>query len=48
MEKFHWVIYIFGGFLIVTGLRMGLQKHKESTGKQPGPQAFSAIHACHG
>jgi len=29
MEKFHWVIYIFGGFLIVTGLRMGLQKHKE-------------------
>jgi tellurite resistance protein TerC len=29
MEKFHWVIYLFGGFLIVTGLRMGLQKHKE-------------------
>ena len=29
MQKFHWVIYIFGGFLIVTGLRMGLQKHKE-------------------
>ena len=29
LERFHWVIYIFGGFLIVTGLRMGLQKHKE-------------------
>jgi tellurite resistance protein TerC len=29
MERFHWIIYIFGGFLIVTGLRMGLQKHKE-------------------
>jgi len=29
MQKFHWVIYIFGGFLIVTGIRMGLQKHKE-------------------
>jgi tellurite resistance protein TerC len=29
MQKFHWVIYVFGGFLIVTGLRMGLQKHKE-------------------
>jgi tellurite resistance protein TerC len=28
MEKFHWTIYIFGGFLVVTGLRMGLQKHK--------------------
>jgi tellurite resistance protein TerC len=29
MQKFHWVIYLFGGFLIMTGLRMGLQKHKE-------------------
>jgi tellurite resistance protein TerC len=29
MQKFHWVIYIFGGFLIVTGIRMGLQKDKE-------------------
>jgi tellurite resistance protein TerC len=29
MEKFHWTIYIFGGLLMATGIRMGLQKHKE-------------------
>lgn len=29
LQKFHWAIYIFGGFLIVTGTRMGLQKDKQ-------------------
>jgi tellurite resistance protein TerC len=29
LEKFHWTIYIFGGLLMATGIRMGLQKHKE-------------------
>ena len=29
IETFHWIIYVFGGFLVVTGLRMGIQKHKE-------------------
>ncbi len=28
LQKFHWVIYVFGLFLIVTGVRMGLQKEK--------------------
>ena len=23
LERFHWIIYVFGGFLVVTGLRMG-------------------------
>jgi tellurite resistance protein TerC len=29
IEKVHWVIYIFGGFLILTGIRIALQKEKE-------------------
>jgi tellurite resistance protein TerC len=29
IEEFHWVIYIFGGFLIFTGIRMALEKDKE-------------------
>jgi tellurite resistance protein TerC len=29
IQTFHWIIYVFGGFLVVTGLRMGIQKHKE-------------------
>jgi tellurite resistance protein TerC len=26
IERFHWIIYIFGGFLVFTGLRMLFQK----------------------
>ncbi|WP_162511819.1 TerC family protein [Dictyobacter aurantiacus] len=26
IEQFHWIIYIFGAFLIFTGIRMGVQK----------------------
>jgi tellurite resistance protein TerC len=29
IEKFHWIIYVFGGFLILTGIKMALQKDKE-------------------
>ena len=29
IEKFHWMIYVFGGFLILTGIKMALQKDKE-------------------
>jgi tellurite resistance protein TerC len=29
IQKFHWVIYIFGAFLILSGIKMGLQKDKE-------------------
>ncbi len=29
IESFHWVIYIFGAFLIVTGVKMALKKEKE-------------------
>ena len=29
IHKFHWIIYIFGIFLILTGIKMALQKEKE-------------------
>jgi tellurite resistance protein TerC len=29
ITKFHWIIYLFGAFLIVTGIRMAVQKDKE-------------------
>jgi tellurite resistance protein TerC len=29
IEDFHWIIYVFGVFLIVTGVRMGLHKETE-------------------
>ena len=29
IQKFHWVIFIFGGLLILTGIKMALEKEKE-------------------
>jgi tellurite resistance protein TerC len=29
IERFHWIMYIFGAFLILTGIRMTLQKDKK-------------------
>ncbi|MCU0847990.1 MAG: TerC family protein [Spirochaetes bacterium] len=29
IQKFHWIIYIFGAFLIFTGIKMLFQKEKE-------------------
>jgi len=29
INKFHWIIYIFGAFLIFTGFKMAFQKEKE-------------------
>lgn len=29
IAQFHWIIYIFGAFLIFTGIRMALQKEEE-------------------
>jgi tellurite resistance protein TerC len=29
MERFHWLVYVFGAFLVVTGIRMALEKDKE-------------------
>jgi len=29
IERFHWIIYIFGGFLILTGIKMSQHKDQE-------------------
>ena len=29
IKAFHWVLYIFGGFLIFTGIKMVFQQHEE-------------------
>ena len=29
LEAFHWVMYVFGAFLVVTGVKMALMKHAE-------------------
>jgi tellurite resistance protein TerC len=29
LERFHWIIYVFGGFLVITGIRMALQGEQE-------------------
>jgi len=27
LERFHWIIYVFGAFLVYTGIKMAFQKH---------------------
>jgi tellurite resistance protein TerC len=27
IEQFHWILYVFGGFLLLTGIRMLFQRH---------------------
>jgi tellurite resistance protein TerC len=29
IQTFHWVLYVFGGFLILTGLKMVVQQHED-------------------
>ncbi|MCX5700003.1 MAG: TerC family protein [Candidatus Omnitrophica bacterium] len=29
INKFHWIIYLFGGFLVFTGVKMAFEKDKE-------------------
>ena len=29
IERFHWIIYVFGAFLVVTGVRMAMQGEQE-------------------
>ncbi|MCK6480995.1 MAG: TerC family protein [Planctomycetes bacterium] len=30
LQRFHWLIYVFGGFLVLTGIRLFLERGKES------------------
>ncbi len=29
IQKFHWIIYVFGGILVISGLKMAFEKDKE-------------------
>ncbi|MDI6784286.1 MAG: TerC/Alx family metal homeostasis membrane protein, partial [bacterium] len=29
IQKFHWILYLFGAFLVLTGIKMALQKDKQ-------------------
>jgi tellurite resistance protein TerC len=35
IQRFHWTIYVFGGFLILTGVKMLLKKEGGDPGKNP-------------
>ena len=36
LENFHWMIYVFGGFLVVTGIRMAMSKEEHvDPGRNP-------------
>ena len=36
LQNFHWMIYVFGGFLLLTGLKMALYRgHAADPGKNP-------------
>ena len=37
IEQFHWIIYIFGAFLVFTGIRMALQKEDEQLHPEENP-----------
>lgn len=30
LERFHWIIYLFGGFLILTGVKMLMTRHEDT------------------
>ena len=36
LQRFHWIIYIFGGLLIITGIRMAI-RHDESFDAEKNP-----------
>lgn len=29
IDRFHWIIYVFGGFLVFTGIKLAMEKDKE-------------------
>jgi tellurite resistance protein TerC len=36
IHRFHWIIYVFGGFLVITGIRMATQREQgKELGKNP-------------
>jgi len=43
LEKWHWLMYVFGAFLILTGLRMAWQKEKEKEMRVEDKLAFRIL-----
>lgn len=44
IEKFHWIIYVFGGILVISGIKMALDKDKEvHPEKNPVLRLFRSI-----
>jgi tellurite resistance protein TerC len=44
LKQFHWLIYVFGGFLILTGVKMLLTKNKQiDPGKNPMLKLFRRV-----
>jgi tellurite resistance protein TerC len=37
IEQFHWILYVFGGLLLLTGLRMLVQRHDAETDLNKNP-----------
>jgi tellurite resistance protein TerC len=35
IERFHWILYVFGALLIISGLRMALARHAPDPEKNP-------------
>jgi tellurite resistance protein TerC len=44
LERFHWIIYIFGAFLLLTGIKMAMEKDKKiNPEKNPVLRLFRRI-----
>ena len=35
IQRFHWILYVFGAFLIVSGIRMAMARHTPDPKKNP-------------
>jgi tellurite resistance protein TerC len=37
LQRFHWIVYVFGGILIVTGIKMLTQRHEDVVNLERNP-----------
>ena len=47
LHRFHWMMYLFGAFLMYTGVKLLSERRGERTRRQPGAQAGAALHSHH-
>jgi len=43
LERFHWMIYLFGGFLILTGVKMLIKRGEGDPGRNPVVRLFRRL-----